>query len=169
MSSQQQDIQVEFYINTEQPAGQAAEELIDFWLSTNALPDRETAVARLSQVVAVARHQGHVGSVMSGYVGKHELIGQPLFHLRSFTDKRYRRTGLGLSLLMAVKQRFEQLFDNDNATMAIGLCLSLEGSELLSAPALRQGVWQRSGFVFVGRNSRGLEQRVYYFKGATLR
>ena len=164
-----ENITIDFFTNGIALNEPAAAELVDFWLLTKALADRETAQTRLVEVVAIARYKGGIAAVMSGYQAIHELIAQPLFHLRSFVSEDFRRSGLALTLLMAVRERFEKRFENDSPSAAIGLCLSLESKELLSAPALRQGVWQRSGFVFVGRNSSGREQRVYYFSGATLR
>ncbi len=93
-------------------------------------------------------------------------FGQPVYYYRSFVGKQWRTTTLIERLLKRALVTLED-YAIAHDYPCIGVLLELEGARF--ADKGRMPIWPHSNFVYVGRSQRGLETRVHYFKGATLK
>jgi len=142
------------------------EAIADFWRREGALNDEAQIKARLPQVVMHAREGDTVTAVCTAVTMTPPQFGQPVYYYRSFIGKNWRTTTLIERLLRrAVKTLEDYAVANDFP--CIGILLELEGARF--ADKGRMPIWPHTNFIYVGRSGRGLETRVYYFKGAKLK
>ena len=80
-----------------------------------------------------------------------------------YTDVGYE--ALRASMLEIARQTLPEWTDHSDND--VGVLLELENARFRKR--MRMPVWSRTGFVYVGRSGRGLEYRVAFFGGATLK
>lgn len=137
-----------------------------FWRREGAIPDEAQMKARLPQVVMHVRDGDEVAAVCTAVGMTPPQFGQPVYYYRSFVGKAWRTTTLIERLLKRAVQCLED-YAAANDFPCIGILLELEGARFKEKG--RAPVWPHTNFVYVGRSGRGLESRVYYFKGAKLK
>jgi hypothetical protein len=137
----------------------------DFWRREGALNDDAQIKARLPQVVMHAREGDKVAAVCTAVPMTPPAFGQPMYYFRAFVGKDWRTTTLFKQLYRRAKTVLED-YARANDFPVIGILLELEGARFKEKG--RVPVWPL-GLIYVGRSGRGLETRVYYFKGARLK
>lgn len=144
-----------------------ASDLLEFWAREGAIPDGKQARERLPQVVLLARDtEGQVAGVCTAFAVTPAQLGQPVYYWRAFVGARWRTTRLIFQLGMGA---FEVLEAHAvaNGYPCIGVIMELENDRFRSVA--RKAVWGKSQFVYVGKSPRGLDVRLRYFRGATLK
>lgn len=137
-----------------------------FWRSEGALTEDKLIAARLPQVVMHARDGDRIAAICTAVAMTPPQFGQPVYYYRSFVGRDWRTTSLIEKLLRrAVKTLEDYAIAHDYP--CIGVLLELEGARFKDKG--RMPVWPRTPFVYVGKSGRGLESRVYFFKGAKLK
>lgn len=146
---------------------ESAAAIREFWRSEGALNDDAQIEERLKQVVMHAcTEDGDVAAVCTAIPMTPPAFGQPVYYYRSFVGKRWRSTRL-VERLLRRAQAFLEEFAIANDYPCIGILLELENTRFREKG--RMPVWPHTHFVYVGVSKRGLESRVYYFKGARLK
>ncbi|MGH8148263.1 MAG: hypothetical protein ACREPY_18275, partial [Rhodanobacteraceae bacterium] len=93
-------------------------------------------------------------------------LGQPLYYYRCFVGKAWRASKLVRSLLRH-SQRVLESYAREHGYPCIGVLLELENEGF--ADTLRWARWPGVGFSYIGVSPRGLDLRVWYFRGARLK
>ena len=148
------------------PAAEDAEAIRGFWRREHAFNDEAQMTARLPQVVMHALDGDEVAAVSTAVAVTPPIFGQPVYYYRSFVGRKWRTTILVESLLKR-SQALLGAFARERDFPCIGVLLELENARFRKR--MRMPVWSRTGFVYVGRSGRGLEYRVAFFGGATLK
>jgi len=143
-----------------------ADAIREFWRSEGALSEEAHMSARLQQLVMHARDGDKVAAVCTAVAMTPPALGQPVYYYRSFVGKAWRTTTLVEKLLRRAQKLLED-HARENNFPCIGILLELEGARFKDKG--RMPVWPHTGFVYIGKSGRGLESRVYYFKGARLK
>ena len=133
------------------------EAIAAFWRSEGALTEEAHIKTRLPQVVMHAREGDVVAAVSTAVALTPPQFGQPVYYYRSSLIERLLKRALVTLEDYAIAHDYP----------CIGVLLELEGARF--ADKGRMPIWPHSNFVYVGRSQRGLETRVHYFKGATLK
>jgi len=142
-------------------------EIMDFWEGHEALPLLADPEERAEETVFVARAPGGAIAALCTAKAHHIKRFQNSFYFyRSMTSVDYRRKGLALDLLLRTRGFFEGQFISTEGRGPIGILLILENPSL--AERFRTAVEPRTGFVFMGYNTKRQPVRVYYFEGATI-
>ncbi len=143
-----------------------AQAISEFWRREGAINDEAQMKARLPQVVMHAREGDQVAAVCTAVAMTPPQFGQPVYYYRSFVGKAWRTTTLIERLLRRAVQCLEE-HAAANDFPCIGILLELEGARFKDKG--RMPIWPHTGFIYVGRSGRGLESRIYFFKGAKLK
>ena len=142
------------------------EEIVDFWIAKGALRSREMALKRVDQVVLLVRYQGTIAAVSTAFRKRHERVGHDFYNFRCFVEKGHRQSVLGMALLLSVRDYLNARFVSGEDTSAVGLQVEIENEKI---KRLRnQGLWPKSGLMYMGKNERGDHVRICYFDGARI-
>ncbi len=147
-----------------------ADAIVELWLREGALTDRARARDRLPQVVSHARDAtGAIVGVCTAYADILPQTGQPMYHYRSFVAAAWRSSLVVRSLILDAVRCLEA-YAAENDYPCVGIVVELENPRFRDALA-DAPVWRASGIrlVYVGRSARGLDLRLQYFRGASLR
>jgi hypothetical protein len=157
----------ELVVDWPAPSAERGEAIRAFWQREGAFADEAQMKARLPQVVmhAVAA-DGEVAGVCTAVVMTPPHLAQPIYYWRTFIGKAWRSTPLVMMLLKRSCALLEE-YARDNAYPCIGILLELENNRFKERG--RTAVWWNPRFVYIGRSQRGLDLRVFYFKGAKLK
>lgn len=142
-------------------------DLLAFWKDEGAIPDEVQAKARLKQVVMLARDaDGAIAGVCTALPTTPPQLGQPMYFWRAFIAPKWRTTRLIYSLLM---DSFDVLEASarEHKFPCIGVLLELENNRF--GKVFRKAEWVKPHFIFIGKSPRGLDVRVRYFRGASLK
>lgn len=147
-----------------------ADAIVELWLREGALTEESRARERLAQVVSHARDaDGAIVGVCTAYADVLPQTGQSMYHYRSFVAAAWRSSLVVRSLILDAVRCLEA-YAADNGYPCIGIVVELENPRfrdvLADAP-----VWRASGvrLIYVGKSARGLDLRLQYFRGASLR
>ncbi|WP_440222724.1 hypothetical protein ACQQ2N_16825 [Dokdonella sp. MW10] len=146
------------------------EAIVQLWLREGALGDEPRARERLGQVVAHARDaDGAVVGVCTVYADTLAQTGQPMYHYRSFVAEAWRSSLVVRALIIEAVRCLED-YAVANDYPCVGIVVELENPRFRHALA-DVPVWRGPGvrLVYVGRSARGLDVRLQYFRGASLR
>ena len=156
-----------FVVDWPAPSAESGEALRAFWMREGAFNDEAQMKARLPQVVMHAlTPDGEVAGVCTAIVMTPPHLAQPVYYWRTFVGKAWRSTPLVMMLLKRSCVLLEE-YARDNDYPCIGILLELENNRFKEKG--RTAVWWNPRFVYIGRSQRGLDLRVFYFKGAKLK
>jgi hypothetical protein len=139
--------------------------ITEFWRREGALNDDAQMKARLPQVVMHVKEGDSVVAVCTAVPMTPPTFGQPVYYFRSFVGKTWRTT-MVINQLYKRAQIVLEEYARANDFPCIGILIELEGARFKEK--LRAPIWPQ-GLVYIGKSGRGLESRVYYFKGAKLK
>ena len=139
--------------------------IMDFWRREGALNDDAQMKARLPQVVMHAKEGDQVVAVCTAVPMTPPAFGQPVYYFRSFVGKDFRTTTVFKQLYKRAQVVLED-YARAHDFPCIGILLELEGARFKEKG--RVPIWPH-GLIYIGKSGRGLESRVYYFKGAKLK
>ena len=143
-----------------------SEAIAAFWRSEGALTEEAHIKARLPQVVMHVRENGRVAAISTAVAMTPPQFGQPVYYFRMFVGKAWRSTPLIKRLAVRATKCLEE-YAVAHDFPCIGVMLELEGARFKEK--WRMPIWSYAQFIYIGRSPRGLETRVYYFKGALLK
>lgn len=148
--------------------------ILAFWRREGAIKDEKKASVRLQEIVAHACDEtGQIVAVCTAYGSMLPRFGQPMYQYRCFVGATWRTTNL-VSIMLRAAQRGLGNYARANDFPCIGILIELENPRFLDVhdakvSKFRTPIWQRSGFIYVGKSARGLDLRAYYFSGAQLK
>lgn len=138
-----------------------------FWLREEANVAGDAATRRLAEVVAhIVDESGELAAVATAVPKILPRLGQPMYYYRCFVGKAWRSSKLVRPLLQHTKKVLEQ-YARAHGYPCIGILLELENQGF--AHTLRWARWPSVDFSYIGVSPRGLELRVWYFRGALLK
>jgi hypothetical protein len=138
-----------------------------FWLREQANVRGDEASRRLAQVVAhVVDENGELAAVATAATRILPRLGQPMYYYRCFVGKAWRSRKM-LRPLLRHAQKVLETHARKNDYPCIGILLELENEGF--ADTLRWARWPGVDFSYIGVSPRGLELRVWYFRGALLK
>lgn len=139
-------------------------DVLAFWEREAAVPAAE-AQRRVHEVLLVAleRTEGIVG-VATTYLRRHPQLAMDMFHFRLFVGRAHRRGNIAFTLALRARDLLEQRFTSGEDTRGSGIVYEVENPILKTM--FNGAVWRRTGFTFIGMNTRGDHVRVRYFSGA---
>lgn len=144
-----------------------AEAIRAFWTREHANVEGQEAIRRLTQVVAhVLDENGNISAVSTAATKILPRLGQPMYYYRCFVGAAYRDGKLVRPLLRYTQKVLEE-YARNNGFPCIGVLLELENEGF--AGSLRWAYWPGTGFSYIGVSPRGLDLRVWYFRGARLK
>lgn len=156
-----------FVVDWPAPSAASGDAIRAFWKREGAFNDETQMSARLPQVVMHAlTPDGEVAGVCTAVVMTPPHLAQPVYYWRTFVGKAWRSSPLVMMLLKRSCALLEE-FARDNDYPCIGILLELENNRFKEKG--RTAVWWNPRFVYIGRSQRGLDLRVFYFKGARLK
>ncbi|MFH1156221.1 MAG: hypothetical protein V1793_20635 [Pseudomonadota bacterium] len=118
-------------------------------------------------MVLVARDiRRRVIGVCSAYKSFVKRLNNHVYVYRTLVIPGFRRTGIAISMLQTTRDFFNAQYQNRIDTEAIGLMFILENPDL--GAILKQAVWPRTGFVFLGYNNKMQQVRISYFDKAMI-
>lgn len=138
----------------------------DFWRREGALTDDALIKTRLPQVVMHVLDGDEIAAISTAVPVTPPQFGQPVYYFRLFVGKKWRATSLIKRLAVRATRVLEE-YASTRDFPCIGVMLELEGARFKEK--WRMPIWSYAQFIYVGRSPRGLETRVYYFKGAMLK
>ena len=151
---------------------QDAADLSEFWQRHGALSGEELIRKRLSQVVVHARTpEGEIAGVSTVDFAVVPQLDQPMYLYRSFIAPPWRKTLLVRRLFTASASCLEE-YARVHDYPAIGLIAVLENSRFGEIAGRDRPVWGSGAmrqWTYIGKNAKGREMRVSYFKGARLK
>jgi len=137
------------------------------FLNANALKDPARALARAHQVAALAYDPD--GNIVAELSARPRLIKQLLnrfWDIAAYTHPEHRSHNLAGHLIVAARDFFEARFKTGHDVDIIGTSITMQ------TPIYKQvrtaAVTENSGAMFIGRNQRGDDVRVYYFENALI-
>jgi len=140
---------------------------MSFWEGHEALPLLADPEERAGETVFLSRAPGgEIAALCTARELQLKRFQNSFYFYRSMTSVEYRRKGLALDLLLRTRGFFEGQFISTEGRGPIGILLILENPSL--AERFRTAVEPRTGFVFMGYNTKRQPVRVYYFRGATI-
>jgi len=156
-----------FVVDWPAPSAESGDAIRAFWKREGAFNDEAQMNARLPQVVMHAQTpDGEVAGVCTAVVMTPPHLAQPVYYWRTFVGKAWRSSPLVMMLLKRSCMLLEQhAIEHDYP--CIGILLELENTRFKEKG--RTAVWWNPRFVYIGRSQRGLDLRVFYFKGARLK
>lgn len=138
-----------------------------FWLRERANVAGDEATRRLTEVVAhVIDEHGQLAAVATATPKVLPRLGQPLYYYRCFVGNAWRASKLVRPLLRHT-QKVLEAYAREHDYPCIGVLLELENEGF--ADTLRWAHWSGVGFSYIGVSPRGLDLRVWYFRGARLK
>lgn len=138
-----------------------------FWKREQANVSGDEATRRLEEVVAhVIDEHGTLVAVATVAQKVLPRLGQPMYYYRCFVGKAWRSSKLVRPLLRHTQKVLEK-YARENDFPCIGILLELENKGF--ADTLRWAHWPGVDFSFIGISPRGLDLRVWYFRGALLK
>jgi hypothetical protein len=141
-------------------------EIVELWIFHGVLT-REQATERVKQVFCVGRDQsGKIAGVATVYPQFNHQLENSFYYYRTFVAPDHRQTLLGTDLLMFTRDALNEAFVKGVNTRFIGMIVEVENEYLKKYR--NDGVWPKSGFIYIGKNNRGAHVRVYYFEGARI-
>lgn len=143
-----------------------ADSLRHFWRSEGAFNDDDAIAQRLPQVVCFARDDETVAGVCTAIAMTPPAFGQPMYYFRVFVGKQWRTTRLVGLLWMRARDILET-FAREHGFPCIGILVELENAGFRAKG--RRPVWAGLELTYAGRSPRGLETRVYFFRGARMK
>lgn len=144
-----------------------ANAILKFWRGEGAFHDEAVATQRISEVIMHVRDAANeVAAVCTAVAVTLPRLEQPMYYYRCFVGKKWRSTNLVSLLTMRARQCLED-YASAHDFPCIGIVIELENERF--GETLRSPVWQPTGFVYIGKSQRGLDLRVYYFRGARLK
>lgn len=139
----------------------------EFWVRESANVAGNEATRRLAEVVAhIVDENGELAAVATVATRVLPRLGQPMYYYRCFVGKAWRTRRL-LRPLLRHTQKVLEAYAREHDYPCIGILLELENEGF--AGTLRQAHWTNVGFSYIGVSPRGLELRVWYFRGARLK
>jgi hypothetical protein len=151
----------------QRPDEATGEAIRAFWIREQANVAGSEATRRLAEVVAhTVDENGAVAAVATATPKVLPRLGQPLYYYRCFVGKAWRTERL-LRPLMRHTQKVLEAYARENDYPCIGMLLELENQGF--ADTLRRAHWTGLGFSYIGVSPRGLDLRVWYFRGARLK
>lgn len=143
------------------------DEIRAFWSREHANVDGSEATRRLAQVVAHAvDDRGGIAAVATVAIKVLPRLGQPMYYYRCFVGNDWRASKIVRSLLRR-SQDVLQDYARQHDYPCIGILLELENQGFTHS--LRWARWPVHDFSYIGVSPRGLELRVWYFRGAKLK
>ena len=143
------------------------EAIREFWLREQANVAGAEAVHRLTEVVAhIVDENNNMVAVATVATTVLPRLGQPMYYYRCFVGKAWRSSKLVRPLLRHT-QRVLEKYARAHDFPCIGILLELENKGF--ADTLRWANWPGVGFSYIGISPRGLDLRVWYFRGALLK
>lgn len=143
------------------------EAILAFWLREQANVEGDEARRRLGEVVAhVLDEDGKLAAVATVATKVLPRLGQPMYYYRCFVGNAWRSRKLVRPLLRHTQKVLEG-YARRNDYPCIGILLELENAGF--ADTLRWACWPGVDFSYIGVSPRGLELRVWYFRGARLK
>jgi hypothetical protein len=157
----------EFVVDWPAPSAESGDAIRAFWKREGAFNDEAQMSQRLPQVVMHAlAPDGEVAGVCTAVVMTPPHLAQPVYYWRTFVGKEWRSTPLVMMLLKRSCALLERhAIEHDYP--CIGILLELENNRFKEKG--RTAVWWNPRFVYIGRSQRGLDLRMFYFKGARLK
>jgi hypothetical protein len=150
-----------------QKTPELAKEIINFWIKEKALPSVEAAQKRVEQVILIARdNSGNITAVSSVYEKFNIQLENFFYYYRTFVSQSMRKSRLGITMLLEMRDYLETAYINRKKTRAIGIILEIENNALQAYK--NEAVWPETKFVFIGKNDKGAHVRLYYFKDAKI-
>lgn len=144
-----------------------AEAIRAFWLHEGANVEGDNATRRLPEVVVHAIDlTGAITAVATAQAVVVPRLGQPMYYYRHFVGAAWR-SGIMSRLLLRHAQRVLEPDARERGFPCIGILLELENEGF--ARTLRRAFWPGTNFSYIGRGASGLEQRIWYFRGAHLK
>lgn len=138
-----------------------------FWVREHANVVGDVATRRLTEVVAhIVDENGELAAVATATPKILPRLGQPLYYYRCFVGTAWRASKLVRPLLRHTQKVLER-YAREHDYPCIGVLLELENEGF--ADTLRWAHWSGVGFSFIGVSPRGLDLRVWYFRGAVLK
>lgn len=143
-------------------------EIIDFWLRSGALPNREEALKRVGQVTVLGRTaaEGQIVSVSSVYLQFNQQLGYSFYYFRCFVEEQHRRAYLARHMLLATQKELNSRFVAGENPQVLGMIIETQNSILRQHRT--RAVWSETGFIYIGRNERSEPVRVFYFDDARI-
>ncbi len=146
---------------------QLKEEIIDFWLSENAIPERKIAEQRVNQVFFVVRDEDNkIIGVNTAYKAFNKQLNNHLYYYRTFICPKGRKYNMIGEMLFKTMDWLETRFIEKKDIEAVGILLEVENEQIKTR--LNQAVWPTAQFYYIGKNQRGDHLRVHYFKDARI-
>lgn len=143
------------------------EAIRQFWLREQANVAGAEAIHRLTEVVAhIVDENNNMVAVATVAVKVLPRLGQPMYYYRCFVGKAWRSSKLVRPLLRHTQHVLEK-YARAHDFPCIGILLELENEGF--ADTLRWATWPGVGFNYIGISPRGLDLRVWYFRGAVLK
>ncbi len=143
------------------------QEVAAFLQSEGALKEPEQARERARHTVAVARDvNGDLIAEFSAQAREVNQLGNRFWYVATYVSPSARSLDLARDMLLEVRDFFEMRFVRGLDPDVIGIFVAMQTRAYKGRRNL--AVNQPSGLVFVGRNKRGDNMRVYYFKGARI-
>ncbi len=150
-----------------QAGAEDAEAIRDFWRREKALDSDAAMDQRLPQVVMYARTSaGDVAGVCTAIAVTPQQLAQPVYYWRTFVGAAWRSSKLVMALLKRSCELLD-VYSREQGFPCIGVMLELENTRFANVG--RRAEWHNPRFVYIGRGARGLDVRVYYFRGARLK
>lgn len=138
-----------------------------FWVREHANVAGAEAARRLGEVVAhVVDENGELAAVATVATKVLPRLGQPMYYYRCFVGNAWRSRKLVRPLLRHTQKVLEK-YAREHDYPCIGILLELENEGFVDT--LRWARWPGVDFSFIGVSPRGLELRVWYFRGAHLK
>lgn len=143
-------------------------EIIDFWLDSGALPNREESQKRVGQVTVLGRTaaEGQIVSVSSVYPQFNQQLGYSFYYFRCFVAEEHRRAYLARHMLLATQEEFNARFVAGENLQILGMIIETQSTPLRQHRT--RAVWSETGFTYIGRNERSEPVRVFYFDDARI-
>jgi len=156
------------------PSEAVCDEIVNFWLTEGALPDRQSAADRARQLLVVARDEsGNVAGVSTVFPTHVKRLGFACFYYRTFVGRGHRSIGLRSTRLWqqillesyrALNERFRAGHDPE----VLGIYMEIENPTVMRT--LNEAIWndRRMNVVFIGKTPAGHHVRPWYFEGARI-
>ena len=141
-------------------------ELASYWIDNGAMTDRAKAAERALEAICIARDEGRIVGVTTGYPRIVPMLRQPMYYLRMHIAKPARNQMLSIPFVKASFDEIERQELAKEKVMCLGVIIQLENERL--AQHYNEAYWWQSKFVFAGYSRDNMQLRVRYFDGVRL-
>lgn len=142
------------------------DELATYLQNEGALPDAVEAKARAAHTAAVVRDENGVLIAQLALEPRYvEQLDNRFWVVTAYVSREHRHSALSRQMNVFVCNNMEQRFLAGDSPDIIGLFMVVQTRSFKN---LRNDAVTPHGFVFIGRNERGDNMRVYYFRGANI-